>query len=452
MTSKPFEYTDRQLEVQKFLGGPQRHKLIYGGARSGKTFLLTRALITRAIKSPGSRHAILRFRGNAARSSIALDTLPKVMSLCFPNIKLTEHGRDGYFELPNGAQIWIGGLDDKERAEKILGSEFVTLYFNECSQIPYSSVLIARTRLAQVVNAVVDGEEFILPQRAYYDLNPVGMGHWSHILFGEKREPSGKPPRPVPDPDNYARTYINPEDNRANLSAETIAELDALPERQRKRFFEGLYVAEVEGALWTYERIEACRIDAADMPRLARIVIAVDPSGAKGEEDKRSDEIGIVAVGKGVDGRGYVLQDASCRLGPAGWAREAVNLYRHYGADCIVGEVNYGGAMVEATIRSEDPHVKYKAVTASRGKSVRAEPISALYEEKIDKMRHVGRFPDLEDQLCKFSTSGYSGERSPDRADALVWAVTELKIADNRMPVITGAMLAEFLSASERNV
>ena len=283
---------------------------------------MTRALIIRAMMASESRHAILRFRGNAARSSIALDTLPKVMKLCYPNVELQERRQDGYFELPNGSQIWIGGLDDKDRAEKILGQEFSTLYLNECSQIPYSSVLIARTRLAAVATAEVDGEKFPLPQRAYYDLNPVGAGHWSNVEFGEKRDPLSR--KPFANPDNFIRTWINPADNRANLSADTLAELDALPERQRKRFFEGVYVAEVDGALWTYERLEACRCDREDVPAMVRVVVAVDPSGARGDEDERSDEIGIIAAGKGVDGRAYVLEDGSCRLGPAGWARRAV--------------------------------------------------------------------------------------------------------------------------------
>ena len=423
-----FALTDRQEQVQQFLRGPERHKLIYGGARSGKTFLIIRAIMIRAMMAAGSRHAILRFRGNAARSSIALDTLPKVRQLCFPTIALKEHRQDGFFELPNESQLWIGGLDDKERAEKILGQEYATIYANECSQIPYSSILIARTRLAQMVQADVDGQKFTLPQRCYYDLNPVGGGHWTNVEFGEKRDPLSR--KMIANPDNFARTWINPNDNRQNLSADTLAELDALPERHRKRFFEGVYVTELDGALWTYERLEACRCEPEDVPQLTKIVVAVDPSGARGEEDKRSDEIGIVAVGKGVDGRAYVLEDGTCRLGPAGWARRAVALYNKHAADAIVAEINFGGAMVESTLRAEAPDVSYRELRASRGKWVRAEPVAALYEEKIDKVRHVGRFADLEDQLCKFSANGYTGERSPDRADALVWALTDLMLED----------------------
>lgn len=382
--------------------------------------------MVRALRGDQSRHAILRFRGNAARASIALDTLPKVARDCF-EVRLEEHRQDGFFESPNKSQIWVGGLDDKDRVEKILGQEYSTIYLNECSQIPYVSVLLARTRLAQNVGG--------LKQRAYYDLNPVGMGHWSNVEFGEKKDPLSR--RPLPSPENYHRMFLNPIGNAENLSPEYLQSLRELPERQRRRFYEGVYVSEVDGALWTYERLEQIRIERADMPQLKRIVVSVDPSGARGVEDVRSDEIGIIVAGLGIDGRAYVIEDLSCRLGPAGWARRAVEAYHRHSADAIVAEINFGKAMVEETIRTQDRTVAIRSVTASRGKSVRAEPISALYEDKIDKVRHVGRFEELEDQLCKFTTSGYTGERSPDRADALVWALTELMMKQQATMTIT---------------
>lgn len=419
-TMPPFRLTERQAEATRVLGLGQRHTLLVGGARSGKTFTAVRAVLIRALRGSGSRHAIIRFRGNAARSSIALDTLPKVARLCFPGVALTERRQDGFFLLPNGAEIWIGGLDDKERAEKILGQEFVTLYFNECSQIPYSSVLIARTRLAQVV----DG----LAQRAYYDLNPAGTGHWTYHEFIECRDPLSK--APLGNPSDFRHVFMNPGDNRANLSPEFLASLEALPEKQRRRFFEGRYVAEIDGALWTLDLLEKCRSEPARPgdPDIGRIVVAVDPSGASGKEDVRSDEIGIVVVGKARDGAAIVLEDGTTRDGPAGWGRRVAVLADKWGADAVVAEKNFGGAMVESTIRTAAPRLKVKLLTASRGKHVRAEPVSALYEQ--GKVRHAGRFPEMEDQMTSFSTAGYMGERSPDRADALVWALTELMLGN----------------------
>jgi predicted phage terminase large subunit-like protein len=404
-----------QQRATALLTGPQRHTLLAGGARSGKTFLLTRAVVTRALRGEGSRHAILRFRANAARSSIALDTLPKVMSVCYPEVGLTEHRQDGFFELPNKSQIWIGGLDDKDRVEKILGQEYATLYLNECSQIPYASVVVARTRLAQQVEG--------LKQRAYYDLNPGGANHWTNLEFGRHVDPiSGIA---LSDPDNYQRAFISPEENADNLSEEFLESLRNLPTKQRKRFFEGEYIEEIDGALWTIELLDQHRAEAR--PDFKRIVIAIDPSGSSGDEDKRSDEVGVIVAGLGEDSIAYVLEDLSGRHGPGGdkgWAAIAVSAYERWGADAIVAETNYGGAMVKEVIRARGAHIPFREVKASRGKHVRAEPIATLYAQ--GKVRHFGRFPRLEDQLLAFSSAGYTGDRSPDRADAMVWAISDL--------------------------
>jgi predicted phage terminase large subunit-like protein len=169
------------------------------------------------------------------------------------------------------------------------------------------------------------------------------------------------------------------------------------------------------------ELLEAARRDAA--PVLQRIVVAIDPSG--GGED--ADETGIVACGVDSEGRGWVLGDASGHYQPAAWARRAVELYRSLSADRIVAEVNFGGAMVEATIRAVDPNVPFRAVHASRGKVARAEPVSALYEQ--GRVFHLGVFPSLEDQMSTFTSNSPQREAgSPDRVDALVWALTDLII------------------------
>lgn len=383
--------------------------------------------MVRALKAPHSRHAMLRLRGNAARASLWLDTLPKVAALCFPNVRLHDKRQDGYVLLPNGSEIWIGGLDDKERVEKILGQEYSSLFFNECSQIPYSSVLMALTRLAQTIPG--------LPQRAYYDLNPSGTRHWSHKIFVEGVDPDTR--RPLRTLDEYKWAYCNPLDNADNLTPEYLAELEALPERARKRFFEGVYSAEIDGALWTYETIDHARCQTEDVPAdLRRVVVAVDPSGTAGDEDTRSDNIGIVVAGLANDGTGYVLADRTCNLPPEGWARIAANAYREFKADRIVAEKNFGGDMVRAVIHTVDQNIPVHLVTASRGKAIRAEPVSALYgfhrdgQWQKDRVRHAGDFRELEDQLLNFSTSGYLGHRSPDRADALIWALSELMVTE----------------------
>jgi len=179
---------------------------------------------------------------------------------------------------------------------------------------------------------------------------------------------------------------------------------------------------DVVGALWTRDMIEATRVK--NIPAMRRVVIAVDPSGTSGNGE--GDDIGIVAAGVGDDGRGYVLGDYSCNLSPEGWARRVAEVYSMHNADRIVAERNFGGAMVEAVIRAADKSLPVKMVTASRGKVARAEPVAAMYEQ--GRISHCGGFASLEDQMCAMTPGGYVGEGSPDRADALVWALTELML------------------------
>lgn len=398
------------------------HVMLYGGSRSGKTFLTVRAIVTRALKAPGSRHAIFRLRFNHVVRSIGLDTLPKVMKLCFPQVPFTTDRTEWIIRLPGGSEIWLCGLDDKERAEKVLGQEFATVYYNESSQIPYGSVLMALTRLAQNTP---------LKLRAYYDCNPPGTGHWSYKVFVEKKDPKSR--QPLPNPVQYTSMVMNPSDNAANLPAEYIQSLMSMPERQRKRFFEGKFVAELDNALWTLETIEQSRHprDKA-LPDFERVLVAIDPSGAAGPEDERSDETGIAVAAKGVDGHYYVLEDATLRASPEKWARRSIMAFKQHKADRIIAEKNFGGAMVMHTLASVDSEVPVKEITASRGKVQRAEPVAALYEKSLVHHVTVGRdgqivdLSDLEDQLINFTAAGYMGDRSPDRADALIWALSEL--------------------------
>ena len=408
-------FSAAQEAARKLLDGPHRYVCLAGGARSGKTFLIIRAIVERATKAPESRHALLRLHANHAHASLAKETLPTVMRLCFGNVAWKEYRQDGFVALNNGARLTIGGLDDPERVDKILGLEFASVFLNEASQIPYDSALVAFTRLAQVVPGLV--------QRAYVDLNPTSKTHWTNVLFGDKREPTSM--QPLDDPDAYARAFLNPLDNAANLAPAFLASLAALPERQRKRFYEGVYVEAVDDALWSYEIIDMHRVvpEALTVADRASVVVAVDPSGAQSPDDAR-DEIGIVVAARGADGDAYILADRSCRAAAPAWARRAVTAFHEFSADCIVAEGNFGGDMVRATIHAADPNVPVRIVTASRGKAVRAEPISMRYA--LGQVHHVGRFAKLEDQLCAFTGAGYGGQGSPDHADAAIWALTHL--------------------------
>jgi phage terminase large subunit-like protein len=223
-------------------------------------------------------------------------------------------------------------------------------------------------------------------------------------------------------------------ENVANLAPTFLQEVVGRYANTRlgKQELDGLLLEDAQGALWRRDELDAHRVAVA--PSLARIVVSLDPSGSSGEH---SDACGIVVAGVAADGQGYVLGDRTAVLSPAAWGRLAVALYEAHKADRIVAEGNFGGDMVEQTIRTvrdadDNPvgqNVPFRKLTASRGKAARAEPVSALYEQ--GKIHHVGAFPELEDELCSWEPN--SGMRSPNRLDALVWALTELMLGSTEV-------------------
>jgi phage terminase large subunit-like protein len=209
-------------------------------------------------------------------------------------------------------------------------------------------------------------------------------------------------------------------DNAANLSAAALSELKATYEGTRigRQELYAELLLDTPGALWTTELIDQHRADRH--PALQRVVVAIDPAVTSGED---SDATGIVAAGIGVDGDIYVLHDRTCWASPEQWARRAVALYDEVEGDRIVAEVNNGGDLVETVLHAVDPLVPVRKVHASRGKRVRAEPVAALYEQ--GRVHHVGALTELEEQMTSWTPE--SGD-SPDRLDALVWAITDLAI------------------------
>ena len=198
--------------------------------------------------------------------------------------------------------------------------------------------------------------------------------------------------------------------------------------RLGRQEIDGEMVEDRPDALWTRDAIEANRLDAA--PPLARVVVAVDPPASSGP---RADACGIVAAGVDAAGTGYVLCDATeAGLTPPAWAAKAAALYRRLDADALVVEVNQGGEMAASVIRTVDPGAPVTSVRATRGKFLRAEPVAVLYAQ--GRVRHAGVFPALEDELCDFGPGGLSSGRSPDRLDALVWALTHLMLQPKAEP------------------
>ncbi|TMM55577.1 DNA-packaging protein [Sulfitobacter sabulilitoris] len=224
-------------------------------------------------------------------------------------------------------------------------------------------------------------------------------------------------------------THAPTEANAANLAASFLEEVRTRYDGTRlgRQELDGVLLADAEGALWTSAGMEACRTDKT--PHFDRIVVAVDPSTTSGST---SDECGIVVVGAVTQGppqdwRAVVLADCTVQgATPTGWARAAIAAMEMYGADRLVAEVNQGGQMVAEVIRQIDPLVPYKGVHASRGKVARAEPVAALYEQ--GRVAHVRGLDALEDQMCAMTARGFEGAGSPDRVDALVWALHELLI------------------------
>lgn len=280
---------------------------------------------------------------------------------------------------------------------------------------------------------------------------------WDQLQFGLRlgirpRSIITTTPRPIPvlkeileDKTTFV-TKGRTMDNADNLAERFIKKIHDKFSGTRlgRQELEAEVLSDLPGALWTRSMFDPPdgsphrgRILAKQLPALARVVVAVDPSGTRGASDD-GDSIGIVVAGIDNYGHGYILADRSVKEGPQGWAKAAVKAYHDFGADRLVGESNFGGAMVESVIRSVDSNVSYKDVRASRGKILRAEPVSALYEQ--GRVSHVtgadardvngDGLSVLEDQLCLMTPAGYQGEGSPDRADAAVWAITELMLAD----------------------
>ncbi len=261
---------------------------------------------------------------------------------------------------------------------------------------------------------------------------------WDQLQFGLRTGKNPQvcvttTPRPISllkqvisDPDTVV-TRGSTFDNRSNLSGKFLAAIKRKYEGTRlgRQELEAELLEDMEGALWKRALIDALRVQVQELPPLKRIVVAIDPN-ASSEED--SNECGIVCAGLGINDHGYVLDDVSGVMAPNDWARTAISLLHQRRGDRLIAEVNNGGDMVEHTLRMVDPNVPFRSVWASRGKVTRAEPISALYEQ--GRVHHVGAFARLEDQMCAFTIDFNRQEMgySPDRVDALVWALTELMI------------------------
>jgi PBSX family phage terminase large subunit len=418
-----FKKTSKQIDAVKLLSSFQMHSMFFGGSRSGKTFILFRSLIIRALKCPRSRHVIFRGAFAHIKSSIYYNTYPDVMRKCFSDLSRGAHyfdnKTDWFIEFYNESQIWLAGLDEGERTDKILGQEYSTIWFNEASQIKYDAITTALTRLSQKNNLNI---------KAWYDMNPPTKSHWSYKIFIKGVDPNSKQNKELRNKEDFAYLKMNPLDNIDNLPQQYINLLKGLTGKQRQRFLEGEFADDIEGALWSYEMISDSYIDIdIDSISFDKLAVAIDPAiTAKAT----SDETGIIWGGKSGDDY-YICDDLSGIYKVSEWARIACQIYEKECLTAIVAETNQGGDMVEHAIKTENDYVNFVQVRATRGKYKRAEPVAQLYEKGL--VKHVKHFKLLEDQMLSYTPLS---DESPDRLDALVWLLTYLSKDQISLPGI----------------
>ena len=408
-----FVKTPKQREALE-LANNHENFMAYGGSRSAKSTILVRNIFLRATKRT-SNHLIVRFCYNHVRTSLGKQTIPFVLRSCFPNFKIQENKADGFYIVPaaDGGEsiIWLGGTDDKERMEKLLGFEYSTAFLNECSQIPWDAVPLISTRLAETSG---------LPLRMYFDCNPPGKKHWTYKVFME-----GVYPDEEPHGWDMAHIRMNPRDNLANLPPDYIRRLEKLPKRQRDRFLDGLDLSDVEGACWTDLMVNIAK--AREPAELRKTIVAVDPAVTN---NTGSDECGIVICSLDVNREGVVHDDLSGKYSTRTWAQKVVHACHAWEANYVVAEVNQGGDLVEDAIRNIDSTIKVKKVRAAKGKLARAEPVAQLYEPDphtgATKVTHVKTMSKLETEMTE--TVLDQVKASPNRVDALVWGLTDLMI------------------------
>lgn len=404
--SARFVKTQRQRELLS-LANSHDYMLAYGGARSGKTAILVRNVFLRAVKA-ASNHLMIRRCYNHARTSLGRQTVPFVLDRCFRGVDIRENKNDGFWTVPvaggGESYVWLGGTDASDRMDKLLGNEYSTVYVNECSQVPFDAITLLESRLA---------ENSGLQRRLYLDCNPMGKKHWTYQVFFEGVFPDGE--RCEWD---AAKIQVNPAHNLENLPVDYLKRLERLPKRQRQRFLEGLYLSDVEGALWTDQDINVSL--AKEPAELVRTVIAVDPSVTA---RPGSDECGIMVCSEDEDGDGVVHRDCSGKLSTPRWARRVVNLYELYSANRVVAEANQGGDLVRDVIQNIDPSIRVDLVHAHVGKVARAEPVAGLYEQ--GRIAHERRMPELEAELTE-TVFDDKLKVSPNRLDALTVGLTAL--------------------------
>lgn len=389
-----------------FVNPPQtRYFLVTGSRGSGKSYTVNLFLLNLTYEEG---HVILFTRYTLVSAFISI--IPEFID------KIELLGKQADFE-----------VTQSEIINKVTGSKILFRGIKTSSGVNTAnlkSIAGVTTFVLEEAEELIDEDVFDridlsvrdknLPNRVILVMNPSFKSHWVYKRFVHN-------PR-AEYCTNIHTTYL---DNVQNLSQSFIDQANRVKEENFHRYehlFLGKWLDDAEGLLWNRPIIDRARI--ASKPDLKRIVVAIDPAGTANMD---SDETGIIVAGKDQEGKGYVLEDLSGKYSPNEWGKIAQQASKNWNADCIVGEKNMGGDMVESVIKSTGTNTRIKLVTATKGKYVRAEPIYSLYEQH--KIYHVGHFPLLESQMITFDPDK---GKSPDRVDALVWAMTELMLGSHR--------------------
>jgi len=418
-----------------------RHTLLTGGARSGKTVLCVRANIIRALTYPRSRHLSLRLHRVTSEKYLWKQTLPDVIEKCFKGVAFVYNNTKLILTCPNGSTYWFGGLDEGEKSDGLLGSDWNTVHFDEANEMLPDGLQKARTRLALKIKSA-DGRMCI--NRSFATVNPTYKTHHLYRTYVEKFDIFNGLPMSPEQSSMYNWCRINPCDNLDNLSEGYLRELQSLSPENRRRFLEGEWSEESKDALFKMNDINNARVKTfAELGAIQfdKIVVGVDPAVTSGA---KADLTGIIVCGwvrpKAFDrrssGQYYVLEDRSIRGTPDEWAQAVYDAYTHWKADLIVGEANQGGDLVEKNIRSVSRIAPYKKVWATRGKAIRAQPVAAICA--TGDLHIAVCLPELEGEMVGWNPD--SGEPSPNRLDALVWGITELMGSKNKEARIIGAV------------
>ena len=390
---------------QRAPAGDWRFWLLMAGRGYGKTRAGAEWVRARAEEEPGARIALVGATLGEARR-VMVEGPSGLMAIC-PGWKRPVYAPAlRRLMWPNGSQALLYGAAEPD---SLRGAQFTHGWADEIGKWPFGTEAWDNLDMALRLGARPCAVATTTPRPV-----PLVRRLVEQVALG-----------------TVALTQGRTAENRAHLGAGFIAAMERSygGTRLGRQELDGELIEDVAGALWTRDLIERCRV--AHVPGhgrrgalLGRVVVAVDPPASVG-----GDACGIVVAGLGGDGRAFVVADASVEgLSPEGWARAVASAAATYGADRVVAEANNGGAMVESVLRAAEAGLPVKLVHASRGKSARAEPVAALYE--AGRVAHRGAFPALEDQMCGLvAGGGYAGPgRSPDRADALVWALTELML------------------------